>query len=470
MTGPGGIPSVDAYSPRRRTALVLTGSGTDGVYHAGVIRALHEAGVKLDVVSGRGVGAVGALLCAVDGGSQLWSDKGFWKSPAIAKLYAWRPTLRMLVGALVLAVAVVAVPLLAIVLGLIVFPIDFFLKMLGLSGGGLTAWYVGVADAAFAPTAFPTWLPRLAILVLGAAALIAAMSAVRRVSRSRHVRGPWWWRVVPSPLTADHAVAHLWGTVWDLVRGAAHVRIPSRVDLARRYAELVAENIGQPGFRELVLVAHDVDARRDLVFALVGEGRRRDLIRRPLTHAAEARRAEVFDVAGVARDHLHDAVAAALTVPLATDLHEVTFTPESYWRGETHRLCDRPGSLERLLQELADLGVEQVVLVSAAPESPGPHTLAAPRLDGRGRLGEYVRSSEAAALRDLLSRRRADDPRIYVIRPTHNPVGPFDFGGGFDDRSDRRQELTELMHRGYDDAHQQFVEPVVGASGEHVGR
>ncbi|MGC4085373.1 MAG: patatin-like phospholipase family protein [Vicinamibacterales bacterium] len=463
MTGRGAVPSADAYSPQRRTALLLSGTGTAGAYHAGVIRALHEAGVKLDVVSGRGVGAVGALFTAVDGATHLWSDKGFWKSPGIGRLYAWRPTLRMLASALVLAVAVVAVPIAAVALGLIVFPIDFVLKMIGLSGGGLATWYLGVADAAFAPTALPTWLPRLAVLILGAAGGLAALSALRRATSSRHAKGRWWWRVVPAPLTAEPAIAHAWGAVWDLVRGAAHVRIPSRVELARRYTELLADNIGQPGFRELLLVAHDIDAGRDLVFALVADSRRRDLLRRPLTHDADARRAEVFDLAGVGRDHLADALAAALTLPIATDPHDVLFAADGYWRGETHRLCDRPGSLERLLQELAELDVEQVVLVSAAPDSPGPHALAAPRLDGRSRLGEHLRASEAATVRDLLARRRADDPRIFVIRPQHNPVGPFDFEGGFDDRSDRRQNLGELMSRGYEDAYHQFIEPIVGA-------
>lgn len=468
MNGRGAAPSADTYSPQRRTALLLTGTGTAGAYHAGVLRALHEAGVKLDIVAGRGIGAVGALFTAVDGAQHLWSDKGFWKNPAVAGLYAWRPTLRLLLGALVLALAVVGVPLLAMALGLIVYPIDFLLKMVGLSGGGLIAWYLRAAEAAFAPAAFPTWLPRLAVLVLGAAGSAAAVSAARRTN-ARHARGPWWWRIVPAPITAEPAIGHAWSAVWDLVRGAAQLRLPSRVDLARRYAELLGENLGQPGFRELLIVVHDVDAGRDLVFAMVGDARRRDLMRRPLTKDAEDRRAEVFDLAGVARDHLADAVAAALSVSLATDPHNVQFPADGYWRGETHRLCDRPGSLERLLQELADLDVEQVVLVSAAPESPGPHSLAAPRLDGRGRIGEYVRSSEAAVVRDALERRRADDPRVFVIRPDHNPVGPFDFQGGFDDRSDRRQSLTELMSRGYEDAYHQFIEPIVGASGEQVG-
>ena len=468
MSGRGAVSSADSYSPQRRTALLLTGTGTAGAYHAGVLRALHESGVKLDLAAGRGIGVVGALFAAVDGAAHLWSDKGFWKDPQVATLYGWRPSLRMLGGALLLAVAVVALPLAAMALGLIVYPIDFVLKMLGLSGGGLVGWYVGVADAAFAPTAFPTWLPRLAVLILGASALIAALIALRRTS-SRRARGPWWWRMVPAPLTADAAIAHAWGAVWNLVRGAAQLRLPGRTDLARRYTELLAENIGQPGFRELLIVAHDVDAGRDLVFALVADDRRLDLVRRPLTHAAEERRAELFDLAGVARDHLADAVAAALTVPLATDLHDVTFAPDAYWRGETHRLCDRAGSLERLLHELAELDVDQIILVSAAPESPGPHALASPRLDGRGRLGEYVLSAEAAAVRDALARRRADDPAVFVIRPSHNPVGPFDFDGGYDGRSDRRLSLTELMNRGYEDAYHQFIEPVVGAGGEQVG-
>src|SRR5439155_17672358 len=143
---------------------------------------------------------------------------------------------------------------------------------------------------------------------------------------------------------------------------------------------------------------------------------------------------------------------------------------DAYWRGETHRICDRPGSLVRLLEELIDLGVQQIVLVSASPEAKGPHELRAPRVDGRGRLGDYLQSADAAVVRDAMRMAAARSSRLFVIQPAHNPIGPFDFRGGFDDRSDRRQPLGELMSRGYEDAYRQFIEPVVGASGERVGQ
>jgi hypothetical protein len=270
-----------------------------------------------------------------------------------------------------------------------------------------------------------------------------------------------------APMSSRAAIDRCWRVMWDLVRGAAALEQPPPAELGRRYAELLADNLGQPGFRELLIAVHDADAHRDLLFVLVSESRRRDLVRRATSEAAEARRAEVFDLAGIARDHLPDAVAAALTVPLATEWHAVTFAPDAYWRGETHRLGDRPACLIRVIDELIDLGVEQIVLASAAPETPGPHALAAPRVDGRGRLGEYLLSSEAAVVRDATT--TTGGVRIFTVRPAHNPIGPFDFDGGFDDRSRRRLGLGELMNRGYEDAYHQFIEPVVGASGEKVG-
>jgi hypothetical protein len=445
---------------------VLTGTGTAGAYHAGALRALHEAGVKIDTVAGRGIGVVGALFAAIDGAQRLWEANGYWRTAHVRSLYGWSPVARVAVASLAIALAIVTIPLLVIAAGLVVFPIDFLLKIVGAGGAtGLVGLYLGFAQAAVAPTALPTWLPRLVFLVLAVAAAVAAAAAWRRPARRG--RGGAWWRLVPSPLSAEAAVERCWTVLWDLLRGAAQLKQPAASDLTRRYAEMLADNLGQPGFRELLLTAHDLDAHADLVFALVSETRRRDLLRRPAVEA-ERRRAEFVDLGGLGREHLIDAVAAALAVPMATDPHTITFAPDTYWRGETHRLCDRPSGMLRLLDELVVLGVQQIVIVSASPESPRPHTLAAPRLEGRARLGEYLQSSEAAAVRDAV-RLLGSAARLFVIHPSHNPIGPFDFAGGYDDRSDRKQPLDELMGRGYEDAYHQFIEPVVGASGERVG-
>ena len=464
----GSGPSVESYSPRLRTALVLTGTGTAGAYHAGVLRALHEAGVKIDVVGGHGIGVVAALFAAVDGAQKLWDERGFWRRSAVRALYPWRPMVRLTVCAIALAVGIVLVPIATIALGLVVYPIDFLQKMLGLGAptgtSDLVGAYLRFTQSAFAAEGLPTWLPRLVVMVLGVVGLIALATGWANLGERRQ-RGPFWWRMVRAPLSSTQAADHFWRVMWDLVRGAAQLKQPAPLELGRRCTELIAENLGQPGFRELVLTVHDVDAHRDLVFALVVESRRRDLIRRATTEAAEARRAEVLDLSGVARDYLAAVVSAALSVPVVCEPLSLTFASDGYWRGETHRLCDRPASVARLIDEVIELGAEQVLVVSSASDTRGPHALSPPRLDGRGRFGEYLQSSEASSVRDA-TRMAERAVRVFAIRPAHNPVGPFDFAGGFDDRSDRRQPLEELMARGYEDAFLQFVEPVVGASGE----
>jgi hypothetical protein len=456
-------PPDDGYSPQLRTALVLTGTGTAGAYHAGVLRALHESGVKIDIVAGRGIGAVGALFAAVDGSQRLWDEKGFWRAHTVESFYSWRASLRVFAWALGVAAAAFVLPLLLIAAGLAVFPVDFLLRLAGLGGAAsLVDGYLRLTQGAFAAERLPTWVPRVVTLAVIVAGVVAAVSLWTRSRASR--RGAPWWRVVGSPLSSAAVHAHCWRVMWDLVRGAAPLKQPAPRDLARRYVELLAENIGQPGFRELLLTVHDLDARRDLVFAVVAESRRAALVK-----GNEERRSEVFDLGGLARDHLVDVLCGALSVPLATEPHPVQFAAESYWRGETHRVCDRPAALARVLEELGTLGAEQVIIVSSAAESPGPHALVRRRLDARGRLGEYLQSSDVASVRDA-SHSTAGIRRLFVIRPGHNPIGPFDFAGSYDDRSDRRQPLAELIRNGYEDAYRQFIEPVVGASGEGVAQ
>ena len=82
------------YSPQRRTALLLAGSGTSGAYHAGVVKAIDESGVKVDLIVGSGAGAVAAAFAAVSGGAKLYGKGGFWEGLSWHSLYRVRPAIR----------------------------------------------------------------------------------------------------------------------------------------------------------------------------------------------------------------------------------------------------------------------------------------------------------------------------------------------------------------------------------------
>jgi patatin-like phospholipase len=460
------------YSPERRTALVFTGTGTDGAYHAGALRALNEAGVRIDLVAGRGVGAVGALFAAIDGGARLWEATGLWRRPLAAALYPWRRTYRRVAAGATLAALLLIVPPALVGLGMMVYELAV---LVGAAYPGSAGWIAGswgtFFTRAFAPDALPTRLPQLVTAVLAVvivAVLASALRARMRFVARRDQQGGAWWTLLATPFSGDDTARYFITGLWDLLRGGANVRQPARTDLSRRYAELLSDNLGQPGFRELLFVAHDLDARHDLVFALLGEPWRRGFFAQRGPSEPRSRSGEAIDLAGAPREVLLDGVAASLALPGATDPPFLTFAPESHWRGETHRVTDRPGSLLRVLEEVAHAGARQVILVTAAEEIGGPHALSVRRAAPRGRLGEYFASAEAATVRDALGAAAGWFDAMFVIRPPHNPVSPLDADGAFDARSDRWQTVGELVDRGYEDAYRQFIDPVVGASGERM--
>ena len=451
--------------------MLFTGTGADGAYHAGAMRALQEAGVKIDVVGGRGIGAIAAVLAAVDGGSQLWDAGGFWRSPMVAQLYRWRWPFTVLRWLAIALLAVLAIPAAVMLLGLIVYPIALLLGMAGLEAGArFVEAFIGTLSSAFAPPALPTWIPRLAALLSTVALIVLGVGAWLAWWRSalyRRSTGSRMWTLLGSPIDAGTAIEHATETVWRLLKGGASIKTPEADDLSRRYSELLAENLGQPGFRELLLVVHDLDANRDLVFGLVRDPYRRMLFPAPGSVSA-SRRAEAHDLSSGMQGFLADVLASALSLPGVSESRLVKFAPDAYWRGETHRLGDRPGSIGRLIEEAAAAGAEQVMIVSASPEPPGPHELRPPRLDGLGRVGEQIASAETAALSDAVRHLHHRFQGLYLIRPSHNPIRPLDLDGAYDERSDRVQTLEELMERGYEDAYRQFIEPFLGASGERV--
>ena len=461
-----------AYSTRLRTALLLTGTGTAGAYHAGVLRALHEAGIKVDLVGGRGAGAASAMFAAIDGGGRLWEASGIWKDPSSRRLYGWRRPLRYAAFAVAVAGMLLLIPVSLLALAVVVGVAGMVATLAGLErvGAGMTAAYTSWIQTLFHPAVLPTVIPRLVLLALIVAVIILTADAVAAFARQRtrrRSRVGSFARLFGAPLSAESFVERCAAELWSLIRGAAPLAAPGRPELARKYVELLADNLGQPGFRELLVTVHDMDARRDVVFALLNQSYRPRFFSRPVPEPG-ARQLEAFDLTGAPRDHLIDALAAALAVPIATDPHLVRFSAEGPWRGETHRLCDRPDALARLLEEAGNAGAEQVILVGSSGRAAKPHELSAGRTDVRGRAGEQLAAFEGASLRDALEQFAGRFASLFVIRPTHHPLTPLDFAGVYDQRSDRTQTIAELVDRGYEDAYRQFIEPIVGAGAEQA--
>jgi hypothetical protein len=429
-----------------------------------VLRAFHEAGVRIDLVAGRGIGMVGALFAAVDLAPKLWDERGLWSQRRdLTRLYRWQRPWRLVAATLVVLAAMLMLPVAGLAVAAVTYPLALVVQLAGGSGGATLAERVsGVALALQRPDWYGVWVPRLVTLTVVAFVVGLAALGLRRRSDSAGAlrREALAWRLLGAPLDADVAARWVTRGFWGFLRGAVTLPEPRAADLSRRYVDLLRDSLGQPGYRELMLIAHDLDARRDLVFALLAEPYRQSFFADP-----SDRGVELVDLAGVGSGDLVTAIRTGLSVPLLTEPAVIRFALEGYWRGEAHRLYDRPEAIARLLEELSAAGVEQVILASADPRPSGPHALRPSFLDPRARAGEWQASSESAAVRDATTALFDRFSALFHIRPSHNPLGPFAFAGTYDRQSDRRFELVELMARGYEDTYRQFVEAVVGAEG-----
>ncbi|HTV00723.1 MAG TPA: hypothetical protein VMF13_09310 [Luteitalea sp.] len=428
------------------------------------MKALAEAGVKVDLVAGRGMGAASAMLAALDGGTRLWQPSGAWSGARAAHLYGWRLPWKLVGWALALCFVVLALPILVQVLAAVLYPFAYALHLTGLDRDGrLAGAFIATIGATFHHAVFAQVIPRVAVLSLLAAGLFLVAEYVLRARSHgrRRVEGWPWWVALGAPLDAQRAFTHFAHALW--TGPVAGARTGDRRDLSRRYMEMIAEGLGQPGSAELLVVAHDLDTRRDLVFAALHDGWRRRFFGED---AAGVRASEVIDLLGAGRDLAMDGLRAALAVPLAAEPHALTFPLDSPWRGETHLVADRPEATVRLLEEVSAAGAEQVILVSAASPLAGPHGLSARRADPRACLGAAIAGHESASVRDAATAFFDRFTSVYHVQPVHNPLGPFDLAGTHDPRSDRHAVLGELVKRGYDDAYTQFIVPIVGGSAE----
>jgi hypothetical protein len=457
------------YSPKRRTALVFTGSGASGAYHAGVLRALDESGVKIDVVVGSGIGAVTAAYAAVGGGPRLYGKRGFWDGARWGAFYRLRPVVRLAMALLGVSFAIFALPvMLGLVLGML-FPLLLIAERVepGIASRALSFLWVA-PEVLSGPYLGAQAVPVFALAMLA----IATVSVLYFRDRRRFPEA------FESFLDAEPGLARLRRGLWEVARGAAlSGRPPSEAELGRRYVALLSENLGEPGFRELVLRAADLDRGDALSFALLRE--QAGLPSRALS--------DVVDLRASGNDALFfDALATGLLLPLAMPLRRVTFPKGAPHAGETHRLTDATFASGSGIAEALAAGAEQVIVVTGVPETATP---LARRRGPLARIDAAVRALERRAAGEIDDfwrasrmigtlgargdggRRFWEDPAtghlhgevdLWVVRPDRRTLGPTELDGTRDPATEVLQTTDDLLELGFRDAYRQFVEPVVG--------
>ena len=100
--------------------------------------------------------------------------------------------------------------------------------------------------------------------------------------------------------------------------------------------------------------------------------------------------------------------------------------------------------MARLLEELAAAGVEQVIVVCPDSDRSAPHRLGKPTGSLRSRVAEHLAAAETTVVRDAVALHKKRFKGLFLIQPLHNPIGPLDFEGTYDERSDRYQSLGRV--------------------------
>src|SRR5204863_8485174 len=129
--------------------------------------------------------------------------------------------------------------------------------------------------------------------------------------------------------------------LWEVARGPnISSRVPSDADLGRKYVSLLSENLGQPGFRELILRTADLETGGALPFVLLDDAHRAAFV------AARSRGPRsrldalpgAIDLRAPGCDALlFDAVMTGLLAPGVAPVRRVAFPRGGLFGGESHR-------------------------------------------------------------------------------------------------------------------------------------
>lgn len=439
------VASARHFSPRRRTAVVLTGEGTGLAYLTGVVKALAASGVRLDLLLGRGAGAIVAAFAAVDGNGRLHEPGGLLESFERRKPYALRPFYRLALVCVALAFAFFLAPALVGLISIVAIPVRALVAWLSPQAEPatdfLTELYMGLERYYLPAIAIPIVALFLAVTARWLATVVAERRLLLLLSRDL----PFAPAVELAPLAEA-----LSSGLWQIVRGAStSSRPPSRAALGEAYRGLLEGSLGQHGFRELVLYALDTETGEEVPFVALKErytrkvGARRD--------GAEV--AEPIDLCSEGAQLLADALLASVSPPGLVAGVPLKLPLGSRFGGEVHRFSSSLVLGEGALADAVACGAEQVLYVCSAAAAKVASGSAWERLSTaalRSRLAE-----------DLAWAAASGDVPVFVIRPEVERLRPFELSGRRQLGRDRLTPMA-LVAQGERDALQQFVYPVLG--------
>ncbi len=455
-----------------RTAVVFAGSGASGAYHAGVLKALDEAGVRIDLMVGSGVGVLAAVFGAAASGSVLYGEKGLWREISARRVFRLRSGFRFLRALGLVALSAFLVPgLLALLLGLL---LPAFLAVDLARPGFMTSLSRTLADLA---PGFRLFF----IFALAAPTFLAFLFVLFRAASILKNSGRRFGESLESAFDLSGIEAELARRLWEVARGPAlNEPAPETSEVGRQYAALIAENAGQPGFRGLVLRAANLDARKPLVVKLVSD-ERNGASRGPGGD-------ELLDLKDTATAPLlYDVVATAFaTTPLSSP-RRVRLPKQGAFGGEIHRIAEASAIAGSGLSEAIALGADQIVLVTATAADPGPlaerrglKALAAAFLalqertaiendlrqtERLNRIVETVghqRSTGEREWQDPHTGRRFRSVTIHKVRPRRSLLRPLDLDGAVDPSNEVETTLMDWLEEGYRDAHRCFLDAALG--------
>ena len=455
----------------RKTAVVFAGSGASGAYHAGVLKALDEAGVRIDLMVGTGVGVLAAAFGSAAAGSSLYGEKGLWRRLSARGVYRLRPGLRFLRALGLVGLSAFVVPgLLALIIGLL---LPAFLAVDYASPGFMAATLQTLATLSpglrlffLIALAAPTFFGFLFVLLRGVAIVRASG---RRFSEA-----------LESVFDLSGVEADLSRRLWEIARGPAiNEKPPDAASVGLQFAGLIAENAGQPGFRGLVLRAANLDAKRPLVLKLVAEDRG------VATRAADAHVLDLKDSA--AAPLLYDVVATAFSAPPFARPRRVRLPKQGAFGGEVHRIVEGSSLAGCGISEAIALGADEIVVVTAAAKEPAPYAerrgaraLAAAFLAQQERNGidaelaetermnrvvetvGHQRSTGEREWQDPLTGRRYRSVTVHTVRPRRSLLRPLDLDGSINPASEVETSLADWLDEGQRDAQRCFLDAALG--------